>query len=120
MTRLIRQINFPADLRKFKKNDLKQISKELRDELIDIVSETGGFDIAMDDNYLYTSIQGDNPSVYRINKNDKNDIILISGGNGKGSEENQYENPVFIDIDYSGNIFVSDDTNLRIMKISKN
>jgi len=42
MGQLIKQINFPADLRKFKKNDLKQISKELRDELIDIVSETGG------------------------------------------------------------------------------
>ncbi|MDC0628772.1 1-deoxy-D-xylulose-5-phosphate synthase [Pelagibacteraceae bacterium] len=42
MTRLIKQINFPADLRKFKKNQLKQISGELRDELIDVVSETGG------------------------------------------------------------------------------
>ena len=42
MGRLTDQINFPADLRKFKKNDLKQISNELRDELIDIVSETGG------------------------------------------------------------------------------
>ncbi len=42
MTRLIRQINFPADLRRFKKNQLKQISDELRDELIDVVSETGG------------------------------------------------------------------------------
>jgi 1-deoxy-D-xylulose-5-phosphate synthase len=42
MSRLIKQINFPADLRKFKKNQLKQISEELRDELIDIVSETGG------------------------------------------------------------------------------
>ncbi len=42
MTRLIRQINFPADLRKFKKDQLKQISDELRDELIDVVSETGG------------------------------------------------------------------------------
>jgi 1-deoxy-D-xylulose-5-phosphate synthase len=42
MGRLIKQINFPADLRKFKKNDLKQISNELRDELIDVVSETGG------------------------------------------------------------------------------
>ena len=31
-----------ADLRKFKKDDLKQISDELRDELIDVVSETGG------------------------------------------------------------------------------
>ena len=42
MTRLLNQINFPADLRKFKKNDLKKISTELRDELIDVVSETGG------------------------------------------------------------------------------
>ena len=42
MTRLIKQINFPADLRKFKKNQLKKISDELRDELIDVVSETGG------------------------------------------------------------------------------
>ena len=42
MTRLIKQINFPADLRKFKKVQLKQISGELRDELIDVVSETGG------------------------------------------------------------------------------
>ena len=42
MSRLIKQINFPADLRKFKKDDLKQISSELRDELIDVVYETGG------------------------------------------------------------------------------
>ena len=42
MGRLIKQINFPADLRKFNKNDLRQISDELREELIDIVSETGG------------------------------------------------------------------------------
>ncbi|MFL2883528.1 MAG: 1-deoxy-D-xylulose-5-phosphate synthase [Pelagibacteraceae bacterium] len=42
MSRLIKQINFPADLRKFKKNQLEQISEELRDELIDVVSETGG------------------------------------------------------------------------------
>ena len=42
MGRVIKQINFPGDLRKFKKNDLKQISNELREELIDVVSETGG------------------------------------------------------------------------------
>ena len=42
MTKLIKQINFPSDLRKFKKDQLKQISSELRDELIDVVSETGG------------------------------------------------------------------------------
>ena len=42
MARLIKQINFPSDLRKFKKDQLKQISDELRDELIEVVSETGG------------------------------------------------------------------------------
>ena len=42
MTKLIRQINFPEDLRKFNKDQLKQISDELREELIDVVSETGG------------------------------------------------------------------------------
>ena len=42
MGRLVKQINFPADLRKFKKGDLRKISDELRDELIDVVSETGG------------------------------------------------------------------------------
>ena len=42
MPRLIKQINFPSDLRKFKKENLKQISDELRDELIEVVSETGG------------------------------------------------------------------------------
>ncbi len=42
MTKLIRQINFPSDLRRFKKENLKQISEELRGELIDVVSETGG------------------------------------------------------------------------------
>ena len=42
MANLIKQINFPSDLRKFKKENLKQISDELRDELIDVVSETGG------------------------------------------------------------------------------
>ncbi len=42
MTRLIKQINFPSDLRKYKKDQLRKISDELRDELIDVVSETGG------------------------------------------------------------------------------
>ncbi len=42
MTRILKEINFPSDLRKFKKENLKQISEELRDELIDVVSETGG------------------------------------------------------------------------------
>ena len=43
MTRLIDNINFPADLRKYEKDKLKQISDELRQELIEVVSETGGY-----------------------------------------------------------------------------
>tara|TARA_B100000963_G_scaffold104521_2_gene90498 strand:- start:1212 stop:3125 length:1914 start_codon:yes stop_codon:yes gene_type:complete len=42
MVRIIKQINFPSDLRKYKKSNLRQISDELRDELIEVVSETGG------------------------------------------------------------------------------
>ncbi len=42
MAKLLDQINFPSDLRKFKKNKLKQISDELRNEMIEAVSETGG------------------------------------------------------------------------------
>ena len=40
--KLLDQINYPADLRRLKKNQLVQVSKELRNELIDVVSETGG------------------------------------------------------------------------------
>ncbi len=39
---LLDKINYPKDLRKLKKENLKQLSKELREELIDAVSVTGG------------------------------------------------------------------------------
>jgi len=42
MSKLLEHINFPEDLRKLKKNQLKQVSEELREELINVVSETGG------------------------------------------------------------------------------
>ena len=42
MSKLLDQINFPADLRKLKKNQLRQVAEELREELINVVSETGG------------------------------------------------------------------------------
>jgi len=42
MSRLLDNINFPADLRKLNRNQLKQTSKELREELISVVSGTGG------------------------------------------------------------------------------
>ena len=40
--KLLDQVNFPSDLRKLKKNQLTQVSEELRTELIEVVSETGG------------------------------------------------------------------------------
>jgi 1-deoxy-D-xylulose-5-phosphate synthase len=41
-TPLLDQINVPADLRRFPESDLKQVADELRAELIDAVSITGG------------------------------------------------------------------------------
>ena len=36
------QINYPSDLKKFNKDNLKTISAELRDKTINVVSKTGG------------------------------------------------------------------------------
>ncbi|MEM6538083.1 MAG: 1-deoxy-D-xylulose-5-phosphate synthase [Pseudomonadota bacterium] len=41
-TPLLDTVKFPADLRKLKKNQLRQFADELRAEVIDAVSETGG------------------------------------------------------------------------------
>jgi 1-deoxy-D-xylulose-5-phosphate synthase len=41
-TPLLDQVKFPADLRKLPESDLKQLAEELRQELIDAVSVTGG------------------------------------------------------------------------------
>ena len=35
-------INFPSDLRKLKKSELKNLANEVREEMISAVSETGG------------------------------------------------------------------------------
>ena len=40
--KLLDKINYPSDLRKLKKIQLEQVSNELRNELVDVVSETGG------------------------------------------------------------------------------
>ena len=39
---LLDQVNFPADLRKLPESDLRQFANELRAEMIEAVSETGG------------------------------------------------------------------------------
>ena len=40
--KLLDKINYPSDLRQLKKNQLEQVVGELRSEVIDVVSETGG------------------------------------------------------------------------------
>ena len=42
MSKLLEEINYPVDLRKLKREQLEQVSSELREELINVVSETGG------------------------------------------------------------------------------
>jgi len=39
---LLDEVKYPSDLRKLNREDLKQLTKELREELIDVVSHTGG------------------------------------------------------------------------------
>ena len=39
---LLDKVNYPSDLRKLKKKELKQLTEELSKELIDVVSTTGG------------------------------------------------------------------------------
>ena len=40
--KILENINFPSDIKKLSQLDLKILAKELREELIDVVSETGG------------------------------------------------------------------------------
>ena len=40
--RLLNNINYPSDLKKLNMKELKELAKELRTELIDVVSKTGG------------------------------------------------------------------------------
>ncbi len=39
---LLNEINFPSDLRKLKEKDLKKVAEEVRNEMIEAVSQTGG------------------------------------------------------------------------------
>ena len=38
----LQNINFPSDIKKLSQSELKILAKEVRDEMIDAVSETGG------------------------------------------------------------------------------
>ena len=40
--KILDKVKYPSDLRKLEVEDLKQLSKELREELVNVVSTTGG------------------------------------------------------------------------------
>ena len=40
--KILEKIKYPVDLRKLEREDLKELSKELREELVNVVSTTGG------------------------------------------------------------------------------
>ena len=40
--KFLKDINFPSDIKKLSEKDLKELSNEVRKEMIDAVSETGG------------------------------------------------------------------------------
>ena len=40
--KFLKDINFPSDLKKVSENDLQELSDEVRKEMINAVSETGG------------------------------------------------------------------------------
>ena len=40
--KFLKDINFPTDIKKLKQSELKILADELREELIDAVSQTGG------------------------------------------------------------------------------
>ena len=40
--KFLKNINFPSDVRKLSENNLQELSDEVRKEMIDAVSETGG------------------------------------------------------------------------------
>ena len=40
--KFLENINFPSDIKKLSQSDLKILAKEVREEMIDAVSETGG------------------------------------------------------------------------------
>ena len=40
--KFLNNINFPSDIKKLSQNELKTLAQEVREEMIDAVSETGG------------------------------------------------------------------------------
>ncbi|CAF4176956.1 unnamed protein product [Rotaria sordida] len=83
--------------------------------LIDNIACRG---LAMDDQrYLYIS-DNDKHEVKQYQIGEKNGTI-VAGGNGKGDDLNQLNEPTYLFVDQQQTVYVSDSENHRIMKWNK-
>lgn len=67
-------------------------------------------------NIYVSSFDNDEVRRYQIGNNSG---ILVAGGNGKGNNLNQLNNPSYLFVDEKQNIYVSDKGNNRVMKWNK-
>ncbi|CAF3246348.1 unnamed protein product [Rotaria socialis] len=67
--------------------------------------------------YLYVSDEGKH-EVRRYQLGEKNGT-LVAGGNGKGADLNQLNEPRYLFLDRQQNVYVSDNSNHRVMKWTK-
>ncbi|CAF3326133.1 unnamed protein product [Rotaria socialis] len=76
------------------------------------------YGLAMDaQRYLYVSDEGKH-EVRRYQLGEKNGT-LVAGGNGKGADLNQLNEPRYLFLDRQQNVYVSDNSNHRVMKWTK-
>ncbi|CAF0817414.1 unnamed protein product [Adineta steineri] len=124
------QLNNPSDVTVDKKNDLliicdkgnkrvvqwsrqKQIGPKI---IIDKIKCQG---VTADNNGdIYVS-EGETHSVKQLKQGEAEGTI-VAGGNGRGCEPNQLNNPAYIFVDKQYSIYVSDDESGRVTKWIKN
>ena len=81
------------------------------------ISSAFGKDVDVIFNLSGTAI---NKADYNYNYSEKGKSKIYSGGNGIGSDKNQYNNPQGLSLDSNGNLYVADWDNNRVQKISNN
>ncbi|CAF0822420.1 unnamed protein product [Adineta steineri] len=84
-----------------------------------LISDSYCGGVAMDnDGNLYVSDQINN-EVSRLQQGDK-EATTVAGGNGRGNQLNQFNQPMHIFVDKDHSIYVADYNNNRVMKWMKN
>ncbi|CAF4522938.1 unnamed protein product [Rotaria sp. Silwood1] len=82
-----------------------------------LVDNIQGWGLTMDDQRcLYIS----DPGNHKVKRHqiEKNDDIVVAGGNGQGANVNQLNDPLYIFVDRQQAVYVSDNENHRVMKWS--